>query len=29
MNESKDEVTAFIEKTAKEVADNIEIIKAA
>lgn len=29
MNESKDEVTAFIEKTAKEVADNIENIKAA
>ena len=29
MNESKDEVTAFIEKTAKEVADNIQIIKAA
>ena len=29
MNESKEEVTAFIEKTAKETADNIEMIKVA
>lgn len=29
MNESKEEVTAFIEKTAKEAADNIEMFKAA
>jgi phasin family protein len=29
MNESKEEVTAFIEKTTKEAADNFEMIKAA